>query len=102
MTRHHSGGCLRVQSAWGDCSFSKVCPTCLRLPCLLVPGQVGLGRPAAVSSLPAPRCPQPAVWQTFLGLLIDIQEWNSSRSARPGRVGTQALCLGSSAYKGRA
>lgn len=42
---------------------------------------------------PAQRpCPQPAVGQTFLGLLIDIQEWNSSSSARrPERAGAQAL-----------
>lgn len=68
----------------------------------LRPGQVGLGGPAG----PSPRFPprpgpqQPAVRQTFLGLLIDIQEWNSSRSGCPERAGTQALCLGPSAPVG--
>lgn len=35
-------------------------------------------------------CPQPAVWQTFLGLLIDIQEWNSSRLRQAPRAGRRS------------
>lgn len=72
--------------------------------CLLRGRWVWEGRPGHF--LPArpslPRLAQPAVWQTFLGLLIDIQEWNSSRLGRPEQAGTQALCLGSSAHMGRA
>lgn len=77
--------------------------------CLLLPiaGAGGSGGPAGPfpffpPHLQACASRQPAVWQTFLGLLIDIQEWNSSRLGRPDRAGTQALCLGNSAHIGKA
>lgn len=63
-----------------------------RLPCLPASsacccGAGGSGRARQghfLPSLPAPpACLQPAVGQTFLGLLIDIQEWNLSRLRVP-------------------
>lgn len=51
---------------------------------------------------PRPPWPaQPAVWQTFLGLLIDIQEWNSSR-LRPSAGRHSGPLPGSSAPSERA
>lgn len=102
---HESGVRLRLEGVgvqstpMTEASEGSVLPWAA-LPAATATGQVGLGGPAGhfLPPCPArhpPSCLRPAVWQTFLGLLIDIQEWNLSllSSGCPERACTQALTL---------